>query len=151
VDYGDEFCLNAKLVAEVYHSGAGELGSIVGHKIFRKSKTANDLFPVEFFNPVRRDSSNRLGFHPLSEIVYPYDEELQLSPGQRQKVLRCPRPICGMTMVKIQKSARWPVRASYQRTVGIYRTSLRMRRSLAIDGQKYPDLRSLAAKDRPPI
>jgi len=73
--YWYERCLDAELSTEVDHTGTGELGPVVSHKTLRKTKPANNLFPVELFYPVRRDFGGRLRFDPFGEVVYAHNKK----------------------------------------------------------------------------
>ena len=67
-----------QLLAEVFECVVVELFPIVRDEDSRDTEAANDVFPDEALDILLSDSGQGFCLDPLSEIVNPYNDELEL-------------------------------------------------------------------------
>ena len=76
--------LNSKVFTKIFEKCIVKLSSVVKHQYSGPPKPAHDVFPDEVLYILLRDACQGFYFYPLSEIVYPYHQELHLEKHRVQ-------------------------------------------------------------------
>ena len=81
ISQGGVFIFDVKITAKLAKGSAIELQPVVGYEGLWHPKSCNYVSPYKIFNTYVPDISQRLSFHPFSEVIHSYQSKSSIARG----------------------------------------------------------------------